>query len=144
MFVFMFFVFFPSVHVHVLHVFSKLILLFFSFLCLSSTFFITIHQPKSRNQHTPTKIQNPKINIHQPKSNPETDLHTHKFEPTNPLISNLKTHWSPPSSRSHHSLELDFRITTHKPTTNLDQQNSQPTNPPSEYTTIYLHHLAKR
>ncbi|KAM3744356.1 hypothetical protein ACB098_06G047200 [Castanea mollissima] len=68
--------------------------LVFSFLCLSSTLslfqtkqikiqnldqtIINIHQPKSRNQHTPTKIENPEINIHQ-QSNLETDLHIQKF-----------------------------------------------------------------
>ena len=80
----MFFICVLTVHVFFFffffHVFSKSILIFFSFLCLSSTNqtnqiqnldkkIINIHQPKSRNQHTPTKIQNPEIVIHQ-QSNP--------------------------------------------------------------------------
>ena len=111
------------------------------------------HTPiKTRNQNTPTKIENPEINIHQ-QSNPETDLHIQKFEPNihplkskdlyflcsqnqhqspswkptnsskHKIKSNWETHRSPPSSKSHHSLEptlWNHNTQTHKPT-NLPQ-----------------------
>ena len=68
--------------IHVLHVFSKLILiLFFSLPFMYFLYNQTNQNSKltsNNNQHTPTKIENPEINIHQ-QSNPKTDLHIQKF-----------------------------------------------------------------